>query len=93
MPLGSASFLDLVRAAQNWVARYMGISGLGTNPTNPWRQHPGRPPLHFEPAPPASIWNRELGVGPHCFICGLPVTHGNREDNSHDPTTTAVSSM
>ena len=76
----TGSFMDSIRAAKNWVARYMGTSGLGINPTNPWYQHPGRSPLQHEPSPPASTWNRELGVGPHCFICGLPVAHGDGED-------------
>jgi hypothetical protein len=76
----TGDFMNSVRAAQNRVARYMGISGWGTNPTNPWCQHPGRPPLHYEPAPPASTWNRELGMGPYCFICGLPVTQDHREE-------------
>jgi hypothetical protein len=35
------------RAAKTWVAHYVGISGLGTNPTNPWCQRPCRPPLQF----------------------------------------------
>jgi hypothetical protein len=90
MRFDSVTSLDVVRAAKNWVARYMGISGLGTNPTNPWCQHPGRPPLQDEPASPARRWNRELGLGPHCFICGLPVTHHDREDPQPDLTTTAV---
>jgi hypothetical protein len=94
MGLGTVRLLDLVRAARSRLARYVGISGLGTNPTNPWCQHPGRPPLDCEPAPPASTWNREPGVGPHCFVCGLPVTHGNvEEDSSHDSATTAMGSV
>jgi len=89
MRLNSAPSLDLFRAAKNWLARYVGISGLGTNPTNPWCQHPGRPPLQCEAAPPASRWNRELGVGPHCFICGRPVTHDDQDAQSDLRTTTA----
>ena len=50
MRLNSAPSLDLFRAAKNWLARYVGISGLGTNPTNPWCQHPRRPPLHCKTA-------------------------------------------
>jgi len=71
----AASIFDFVRAARTWVARYVGISGLGTNPTNPWCQHPSRPPLHYEPEAKTITANGEMRAGPHCFICGLPVTH------------------
>jgi hypothetical protein len=37
--------LSEFRAAKTWSARHVGISGLGTNPTNPWCQRPCRPPL------------------------------------------------
>jgi hypothetical protein len=37
--------LSEFRAAKTWGARDVGISGLGTNPTNPWCQRPRRPPL------------------------------------------------
>jgi hypothetical protein len=47
MAFDAASFFDSIRAAKTWAARYVGISGLGTNPTNPWCQHPSRPPLHY----------------------------------------------
>jgi hypothetical protein len=75
MDFDAASFFDFVRAARTWVARYVGISGWGTNPTNPWCQHPGRPPLHYEPGSKTITPNSEVRTGPHCFICGLPVTH------------------
>jgi hypothetical protein len=75
MGLDAASFFDFVRAARIRVARYVGISGLGTNPTNPWCQHPGRPPLHYEPWSKTISANSAVPTGPHCFICGLPVTH------------------
>src|SRR5437588_10042755 len=39
---------ELVLAAETGVARYVGISGLGTNPTNPWCQRPCRPPLQYK---------------------------------------------
>jgi hypothetical protein len=39
--------LSEFRAAKTWGARYVGISGLGTNPTNPWCQRPCRPPLQL----------------------------------------------
>jgi len=29
---------------RTWVPLCVGISGSGQNPTNPWCQHPGRPP-------------------------------------------------
>jgi hypothetical protein len=32
------------RVAKTGAARDVGISGLGTNPTNPWCQRPRRPP-------------------------------------------------
>jgi hypothetical protein len=73
----AASIFDFVRAARTWVARYVGISGLGTNPTNPWCQHPSRPPLHHEPKSKTIAAHSEVWAGPHCFICGLPVTHDN----------------
>ena len=75
MGFGAASFFDFVRATRTWVARHVGISGWGTNPTNPWCQHPSRPPLHYEPQSKTIAGNSEMRVGPHCFICGLPVTH------------------
>jgi hypothetical protein len=37
--------LSEFRAAKTWDARDVGISGLGTNPTNPWCQRPCRSPL------------------------------------------------
>ena len=75
MGFDAGSFFDFVRAARTWVARYVGISGLGTNPTNPWCQHPSRPPLPYEPGSKTITANNEVWTGPHCFICGLPVTH------------------
>ena len=85
MPL---SFFNRFGAAKTWVARYVGISGLGTNPTNPWCQHPGRPPLHSETEPSSARSDgNELRTGPEtnteesgiavwqrCFICGLAMT-------------------
>ena len=75
MGFEAASLFDFVRAARTRVARYVGISGLGTNPTNPWCQRPGRPPLHCEVESKMIAANSEMKAGPHCFICGLPVTH------------------
>ena len=50
------------RAAKNWVARHVRISGLGTNPTNPWCQHPRRPPLQYTTAAtPRRTTNLSLG--------------------------------
>jgi len=37
--------LSEFRAAKTWGARDVGISGLGSNPTNPWCQRPRRSPL------------------------------------------------
>jgi hypothetical protein len=37
--------LSEFRAAKNWDARHVGISGLGSNPTNPWCHRPRRSPL------------------------------------------------
>jgi hypothetical protein len=86
MAFDAASFLDSIRAAKTWVARYVGISGLGTNPTNPWCQHPSRSPLHCESelAPPdgnglttrpeTTTANSEIAVWQRCFICGLALT-------------------
>jgi len=84
----AASFFDSIRAAKTWVARYVGISGLGTNPTNPWCQHPSRPPLPCETEPSSArsngielttgsettTENSEIAVWQCCFICGLAVT-------------------
>jgi len=39
--------LSEFRAAKTWGARDVGISGLGTNPTNPWCQRPCRSPLQL----------------------------------------------
>jgi len=39
--------LSEFRAAKTWGARNVGISGLGTNPTNPWCQRPCRSPLQL----------------------------------------------
>ena len=39
--------LSEFRAAKTWGARDVGISGLGSNPTNPWCQRPRRPPLQL----------------------------------------------
>jgi hypothetical protein len=75
MGFEAASFFDFIRAARTRVARYVGISGWGTNPTNPWCQHPSRPPLQSEVEAKMIAANSEMRAGPHCFICGLPVTH------------------
>ena len=82
MGFEAASFFDFVRAARTRVARYVGISGLGTNPTNPWCQHPSRPPLHYEPGSETIAANRDVWAGPHCFICGLPVAQQIGEEQS-----------
>ena len=71
----AASIFDFVRAARTWVARHVGISGLGTNPTTPWCQHPSRSPLPYVAEAGTGTWNSQIGPGPHCFICGLPVIH------------------
>jgi hypothetical protein len=36
------------RAAKPELPVNVGISGLGTNPTNPWCQRPRRPPLQYK---------------------------------------------
>jgi hypothetical protein len=75
MAIDAANFLDLLRAAKTWAARCVGIGGLGTNPTNPWCQHPGRPPLQRrDKAEPATISTAVERVH-HCFVCGLELTH------------------
>src|ERR1700688_4063602 len=52
------SKLSEFRAAKTWGARDVGISGLGTNPTNPWCQRPRRPPLQYKTtAPPCKSTN------------------------------------
>src|SRR6266404_5600662 len=54
--------LSEFRAAKTWGARDVGISGLGTNPTNPWCQHPRRPPLQYTTAAsPRRTTNLSLG--------------------------------
>jgi len=75
MGFDAASVFDFFRVARIQVARYVGISGWGTNPTNPWRQHPSRPPLHCELEPKTNTANSEVSARPYCFVCGLPVTH------------------
>jgi len=61
---------------------------LGRNPTNPWCQHPSRPPLHCKTEPPTArldgnevrtapattTENVEVAVWQRCFICGLALT-------------------
>ena len=42
---------DVFELLRTWAARNMGISGLGTNPTNPWCQHPRRPPPKYKTQP------------------------------------------
>lgn len=48
MGLETTNLADFVRVARTWAARHVGIGGLGTNPTNPWCQHPRRPPLQYK---------------------------------------------
>jgi hypothetical protein len=43
MELGESNGL-IFRGARTWAARDVGISGLGSNPTNPWCQRPRRSP-------------------------------------------------
>jgi hypothetical protein len=82
MAIDGARFLDLLRAAKIRAARYVGIGGLGTNPTNPWCQHPGRPPLQkTEKAEPATK-NTAVELVHHCFVCGLDLTHEIRGEES-----------
>jgi hypothetical protein len=82
MGIDTARFLDSLRAAKTWVARHVGIGGLGTNPTNPWCQHPGRPPLQktHEAEPPTK--NTAVDRVHHCFVCGLELSHGTQGEES-----------
>jgi hypothetical protein len=75
MGFGAAKRSDFLRAVRTWAARHVGISGLGTNPTNPWCQHPGRPPLQYATAasPSDSV---SLGAERCCIVCGLEVNSG-----------------
>ena len=75
MGIDAARFLDLLRAAKTWAAGYVGISGLGTNPTNPWCQHPGRPPLQKEEKEKPATKNTAVELVHQCFVCGLELTH------------------
>lgn len=75
MGMDAARFLDLLRAAKTWAARYVGIGGLGKNPNNPWCQHPGRPPLQKTPKGEPATKNTAVDLVHHCFVCGLELTH------------------
>jgi len=79
----TARFFDLLRAVRNWVAQNVGISGLGTNPTNLWCQHPGRPPLQEGIKAPPATTNPAVDLVHHCFVCGLELSHEIQgEENS-----------
>ena len=65
MGFDAASFFDFVRAARTRVARYVGISGLGTNPTNPWCQ---------PRAAPRSIMSRSQKQLQRTVQCGRGLT-------------------
>jgi hypothetical protein len=75
MGIDAARFLDLLRAAKTRAARYVGIGGLGTNPINPWCQHPGRPPLQNTEKAESATKNTAVELVHHCFVCGLELTH------------------
>ena len=67
----------LLRVAQTRATRNMGISGLGTNPTNPWCQHPRRSPPEFKtepqqcgPAMPGCSMRRPKRVGEVLQLAG-----------------------
>ena len=62
-----------------WGARDVGISGLGSNPTNPWCQRPRRPPLQ--------IWICELlcGLSMTSNFCARPVTKVRTKTQSKEP--------
>lgn len=75
MGIDTAPFVDLFRAAKTWVARYVGIGGLGINPTNPWCQHPGRPPLQKTEKGEPATKNTAVDRVHHCFVCGLELSH------------------
>jgi hypothetical protein len=75
MGIDTVRFLDSLRAAKTWAARYVGIGGLGTNPTNPWCQHPGRPPLQKTQQAEPTTKNTAVDRVHHCFVCGLELSH------------------
>ena len=75
MGIDTARVLDLLRAAKTWAARYVGISGLGINPTKPWCQHPRRPPLQKRGKGGPAMKNTAVDLVHHCFVCGLELTH------------------
>jgi hypothetical protein len=75
MGIDTARILDSLRAAKTWAARYVGIGGLGINPTNPWCQHPGRPPLQKTEKSERPTKNTAVDRVHHCFVCGLELTH------------------
>ena len=78
-----ARFIDLLRIAKNRAVQYVGISGLGTNPTNPWCQHPGRPPLQKETQARSATNRSAVDLVHRCFVCGLELTHeAPGEENS-----------
>jgi hypothetical protein len=75
MGIDTARILDSLRAAKTWAARYVGIGGLGINPTNPWCQHPGRPPLQKTEKSERPTKYTAVDRVHHCFVCGLELTH------------------
>jgi hypothetical protein len=75
MVIDVARFLDLLRAAKIWAARCVGIGGWGTNPTKPWCQHPGRPPLQKKEETEPATKSTAVDLVHHCFLCGLELTH------------------
>jgi hypothetical protein len=58
---------------RTWVSRYVGDSGLGTNPTNPWCQHPRRPPSRSLSV--AQV-NARMKMGRPAQILGVAVGFG-----------------
>ena len=55
------------KGTRTWVPCNVGGSGLGTNPTNPWYQHPRRPPIRkfialSRKRPPEMTWSRSMQI-------------------------------
>jgi len=83
MGLDTARFFEVFRATKTWVARSVGIGGLGKIQTNPWSQHPGRPPLQSEGGAEQPAKGGVADPVHHCFVCGLAMAdHARGEENS-----------